>query len=583
MSDSTVRLDAEQEQAASISPDVRQIVLAPPGSGKTEVVAALLQSLADQGLDAYDEILAISFSRAAVGALRRRAGQGDAPAPAIRTLDGLAARLLDELADEEWRALSFDKRIKRALELVEEGGESIDLDMLRHLIVDEVQDLVGIRARLVWAILERLPGEVGFTLLGDPEQAVYDFQLENEKDLTSGQFLDRVRGLGGVQDIRLQHQYRARTEEAGAAATLLASRPCGEERTRVVRSFLSQVFMAGDVADVGRAARRWKGSTAFLCRTNGQALMVSASLRDAGCPVGMRSQAEELPVAAWIAETVHGSAGTTMRRTDVESRLAGLAPMGAEEAWRLLKEAEGDFRLHDRIDLRRLRNAVARRNLPAELLDGAAAGQVMLVSTIHRAKGLEFDNVVLINPSDLLPADADQEDVSVAYVAATRPRVQLVAARCQLPRHLRLDNRTGRWYIGGYEKWRTRAFEVRGIDTSDAVDIEHGFSASSLPVGAEVSAVVDPRRSDFEFPIYSLQYGGHEVARTSEAFGRTLARRIGGYAGKRKVPWPGLSGLALEAVETRAGEGISIEDPLLSLGVRVGGMATLDWGGNGAA
>ena len=78
-----------------------------------------------------------------------------------------------------------------------------DLTDVRHLIVDEVQDLVGVRARLVLAVLATLPPDVGFTLLGDPHQAVYDFQLEDQHDMTSKQFLDRARQLGVVKEVRL--------------------------------------------------------------------------------------------------------------------------------------------------------------------------------------------------------------------------------------------------------------------------------------------------------------------------------------------------------------------------------------------
>ena len=98
-------------------------MLAPPGSGKTEVVAALLEHFVDEGLDSFGELLAISFSRAAVGALERRIGRERGTRVAIRTLDSLASRILDEADDQDWRTLSFDERIARAVALVEAGSE----------------------------------------------------------------------------------------------------------------------------------------------------------------------------------------------------------------------------------------------------------------------------------------------------------------------------------------------------------------------------------------------------------------------------------------------------------------------------
>ena len=52
------------------------------------------------------------------------------------------------------------------------------------MIVDEVQDLVGERARLRPRDPRRTsPADAGFTLLGDPHQAVYDFQLTEDETI----------------------------------------------------------------------------------------------------------------------------------------------------------------------------------------------------------------------------------------------------------------------------------------------------------------------------------------------------------------------------------------------------------------
>lgn len=101
-----IRLDVEQKQATAVEPSGRQIVLAPPGSGKTEVVAALIEHLIDGwDLSASDEILVISFSRAAVTALHRRFRvQGVAPGVAVKTLDALAAGILADAADGNGRS-----------------------------------------------------------------------------------------------------------------------------------------------------------------------------------------------------------------------------------------------------------------------------------------------------------------------------------------------------------------------------------------------------------------------------------------------------------------------------------------------
>ena len=53
---------------------------------------------------------------------------------------------------------------------------------------------------------------------------------------------------------------------------------------------------------------------------------------------------------------------------------------------------------------------------------------LLTVSTIHKAKGSEFDRVILIN-SDITPSDSSAEEARIRYVALTRPRNQLVTMK----------------------------------------------------------------------------------------------------------------------------------------------------------
>lgn len=572
-------LDAEQLSAASAPPETRQVVLAPPGSGKTEVVAALLLNLADEHeLVPTDEVLVLSFSRAAVAAVRRRA-HSDSRAVAIRTLDSCASRILEDVDDEEWQHLSFDARVSRAVALLRQGRIPEELGLIRHLVVDEVQDLVGTRAELVVELLKHLTEGAGFTLLGDPRQAVYNFQLESGVGMSSEEFLETARSLGDVREITLKGQYRARSREASAAAQLGGTYGGAESWLREVRSFVSRLFLAGDVEDLAAHVGRWQGSTVFLCRTNGEALITASKLRDAGLAVSARAAAEDLPVASWVGEALSRTDRSKIRRSELPALLEQVTTAVPEDPWRVLKSVERDFRSSDRLDLRALATRIANGDVPADLLAETSRVQV---STIHRAKGLEFDNVVLVNADDLLPGGADQDDAAVAYVALTRPRDQIMTARCALPRNLRIDKGTGRWIVGGHKHWQTWGFEIRGVDTRAGDPVEHGLAADSLQVGAPVRLEPDPLRSTMEVPVYSVLLDEREVARTSLRFGELLARRIGP-AGRRRVPWPALHGLAVESLETVGVPSPLGGGPLIGLGVRVSGMATLDWGNDGGA
>lgn len=565
--ESAVFLDTEQHEVATASVSARLIVSAPPGSGKTEVVAARLQYLVeDAGLEPASELLVISFSRAAVSAVRRRAASGPGMAGlSVSTIDSLAARILDDKDVNDWQALSFDARVERARGLVVAAGElPNELADLRHIIVDEVQDVVGVRAQLVLEILRLLPLDVGFTLLGDSAQGVYNFQLHGDASgMTSSDFLTATRAGCSVGQVQLHGQYRARSADTRRAAELSRA----GDRATGLRNLVASLPSAGSCSGLAGILRRWQGTTAVLCRTNGEVLVTARALWQSGLPATIRAVAEELPLAPWIAASIGDLSGSSLPKDAVIGALNAMN-LDAERLWRLLKSTERDRRAPDRLAVGRLAARLAAGAVPVELR--ADAGPIV-VSTIHRAKGLEFDNVVLINRDRLLPAHADEEDAAVAYVAATRARDRIAVATCELPPFLLKDR--DRWLVSGHQKWMTSSFELRGIDCVGA-DCAIGPDTA---VGAPGRAIINPARSDLIRPVYDLLVNGSLVGRTSEQFGELLASRLRGPRRKGR-PWPDIDGLAVESlatyVDARPGAQRSF-----SLGARLAGLGHLNWDG----
>ena len=81
--------------------------------------------------------------------------------------------------------LNYNTRISLAVELFNKHQDL--LEQYKHIIVDEVQDLVKERARMVLAIIRNIPESSGVTLLGDACQSIYDYQAGNDR-MTSKQF-----------------------------------------------------------------------------------------------------------------------------------------------------------------------------------------------------------------------------------------------------------------------------------------------------------------------------------------------------------------------------------------------------------
>ena len=177
--------DLHQLEVILEDPGSWQLVTAGPGTGKTAVACQRIASLVDDGVQP-SRILLVSFTRTAVAELRDRivsyAAAGErARSVRISTIDSYAWSLRvgfdDEPQLESLAGNSYDLSIEQAVNLFR--GQDPDLldfmDRVEHLIVDEAQDVVGIRVDLVIEMLRSLPDDCGVTILADPAQAIYGF------------------------------------------------------------------------------------------------------------------------------------------------------------------------------------------------------------------------------------------------------------------------------------------------------------------------------------------------------------------------------------------------------------------------
>jgi DNA helicase-2/ATP-dependent DNA helicase PcrA len=592
-------LDESQRRVAEAPADARLIVTAGAGQGKTEVVAARLRHLIEEeGLSGTDDLLVLSFSRAAVAAVQSRVrGDGSVAAVTVRTFDSLASRLLVE-AGEEVEGLRFDPRIRAATDLLGKPDSDVPtVDLLRHVVVDEVQDLVGDRAELVLALLRRLDADAGFTVLGDPLQAVFDFVLDESKSsLTSPQLLDALRAHLGAADLRLEHHYRAQTAEARAVIGLgdrMRTARSGRSRLNKVRHHVDGLPPIGTLDGLVRLLPRWAGRTALLCDTNGQAMVISRELDEQSVPHRLRRPAEQLSVPSWVAAVLADSPTRHVDRVTFDRMVDESGLVVPDTAWRTVKATERRRRAPRELDLVELATHIAAGDVPVELADAGDADVV--VSTVHRAKGLEFENVVVVEQPEASsdePDDADDERARELYVAVSRARCRLATVTSPSTRGLYRDRRPpGRW-VHGYKSWQTNAFEFRlpdverkrpyGDDPETAQEVQRllrsELSAASLPVEGRL----DPRRSTPSAPVYELSVRGHPVAITSAGFGAALMQRLNRVWRNHPGPPVALHGLRTDGVETAAGppmagDRLGVGRWGLWLAPRIGGLAHLKY------
>jgi DNA helicase-2/ATP-dependent DNA helicase PcrA len=428
-------------QAAVIEAPIasRLVVTAGPGTGKTRTLLARAQWLVDhQGLETGTGLLVLSFSRAAVETVAERGfvetELGRLP---VRTLDSLAARILLETGAQA--SLSFDRRIAAATEaLTENEAAAAMFASVRHLLVDEAQDVVGVRARFVLALMEEVcrHGDNGFTVLGDPAQAIFDWHGRTSRRDPERLFDLLDAAPFAAERATLQTNYRMKNPRLAELAAsfgppLRSSKPRSDRASFHARLEEEIMLEPGwtrpeDAAAEIRAAARAPGEprVAVLCRTNAEVLWLAAHLQEEGVEVVVRHRAEDRGGAPWLAELFS-------RVPVINAPVPEPPDRSAEDPWmrppadllRILRQV-GLARNRD-VDLGRLAVLLRAGACPEELTVRRQAA--VTVSTVHRAKGLEYDTVFVVAGRRSRPVDDPAEEARVLYVAATRARDELLS------------------------------------------------------------------------------------------------------------------------------------------------------------
>jgi hypothetical protein len=431
--------DAEQEAVITAATDVRQLVQAGPGCGKTFVACARVAHLLESHV-APDKILLLSFTRTAVHEMRERIAKlarSDSRASGIeiRTLDSLSWRIVS--AGSESVEATYTDVIAGACRAVTSGVEAIQqyLHRFRHVFIDEAQDLVGPRARLALALLSALDGRAGYTLFVDRAQAIYGWSSEDGGTGGGEQFVQLLDGLPGpVVERRLSTVHR--TDDARIRDLLARSRAIvlsGADELEKLRACASEEA-ADAVArwqDLGQFCHSSDGEKLVLFRRRAEALLASANLSQQSIHHRLRVGSMPRLAAPWISVVANNLARAhqPLRPSRPEfdqawrrvSHLPLAAGWTADAAWLLLQRiAPGD-----RVDLSVVARRLAWGSAPDDVFKKDLGSGPLIVGTIHASKGREAEEVLVCADLDSPPpktVERAAEEARVLYVALSRGR-----------------------------------------------------------------------------------------------------------------------------------------------------------------
>lgn len=283
------------------------------------------------------------------------------------------------------------------------------------LFVDECQDLSRMQHMLALRAGRRL------VMVGDSSQALYGFSGADTESM--GNLRDMLNDSTGCVDRPLTVTFRCPTAHVELAKRIVPTIEAAAGARdglvyQVVPSILPRFLLPGDMA---------------ICRLNAPLVELTYQLVTAGVPAMMRGR----DIGRGLLELIE-----QLKPADVRELLNDLGDYGDSERERMLRRDAPESALQameDRVGcLQKLCCQVRSLNELRDFIgtvfaDDAPEGKVIL-SSVHRAKGLEADRVVIVAPEKLPLVRKDQKDwervqeANLCYVAATRAKRELVFA-----------------------------------------------------------------------------------------------------------------------------------------------------------
>lgn len=446
-------IETAQNTVIKADPLRRSIINAGPGTGKTWTLIEKIIYMIENNLVEADRILVLCYSRAAVSVIRERLSNVAASGRInytwkeveVRTFDSFSTQLIYAVM-ENWPNLlppyfnietaGYDQRIEVATSVMKKKQDL--LINYTHIFVDEVQDLVGCRAELVLAMLKGLPDTCGFTVLGDSCQSLYDYLSEKDSNVIPSVkfYLELFQLFPFANYFALTKNYRQDTRysdltEPYRKAILTENFTDLADIAKSIHNRISRVKFNSWKDFSNTEAKKFlkNGTLGILTRSNAQALLISSVLRTLRVQHLLKGRHETYQLSAWIADIFFEYPNETIDEAGFLARNQLLFPKLAHEIvterWNALAETQRN-KIKKRFEVADLLKGLLTNAKSAELFKSPDEQHCPItISTIHRAKGMEFDSVIVIDDviENVFGADADNIlEHKVCYVALTRPR-----------------------------------------------------------------------------------------------------------------------------------------------------------------
>lgn len=395
------------------------VVAAGPGSGKTRVLVHKLASLLLMEDVKHEQLLMLTFSRAAATEFKKR----------LIELVGNAAHFVDiktfhsysfDLVGRQGSLEEAESVVGCAAEMIENGEVEESKIAKSVLVIDEAQDMGTDDFRLVKALMQRNE-DMRVIAVGDDDQNIYAFRGSDSAHLRS-----LITDYGATL-YELTDNYRSDPAIVDYANRFVQQIPDRMKQTPIMAvSNEAGIVDASANFQLSNLNSQSSGTSAVLTVTNEQTLQIAHMLRQCGKHVrliqatdGFRfvNLAEVRYFFKQLGQSDDGTVsqdqwGRAKRRT--EETYATSKCLNAVRQF--FADFEATHKTYYRSDLREFA-------LESSIEDFVATeDNTVFVSTIHKAKGREFDTVHLLLGS-IREMDADM--LRAIYVGVTRAKHNL--------------------------------------------------------------------------------------------------------------------------------------------------------------
>ena len=401
------------------------IVAAGPGSGKTRTLVHKLASLLMLEDVKHEQLLMVTFSRSAATEFKKRllALVGNAANfVEIKTFHSYCFDLLGKIGN----LTEVDNIVGDAARLIDAGEVEPGKIMKAVLVIDEAQDMDANEYALVRALM-KANDEMRVIAVGDDDQNIYAFRGSDSK------YLRALMDEHGAVKYELLENYRSCANIVNFANLFVTklrnrmkSNPTAavrEEKGVVRLIHHSGAHMETAVANK-IAENAASGSVCVLTNTNDEALQMTGLLLQRGIRARLIQSNDEFKLSnlaevryflKWIDGGLKSPVIDKELWEEAKTRLSQKYADSSclENCQTMLADFEKTYPVRYRTDLEEFIRESRYEDFYGD------AGQIVTVSTIHKAKGREFDAVYML--LNRITA-RDDEKLRTLYVGMTRAK-----------------------------------------------------------------------------------------------------------------------------------------------------------------